>query len=193
MPTKLTVLGDGAMGTTCALLLARRPEHQVILWSAREENHHIVREKRENVLFLPGVPIPESITLTLDFADAVRDAALLAMAVPTVYMRNTLQEATRRATVPATVPVVSVAKGLEMGTFLRPTQIVKQILGNRPVAVLSGPGHAEEISRGLPASLVAGSAEAGLAERVQQLFTNERFRVYTSADAVGIELAGALK
>ncbi len=194
MPLKLTVLGDGAMGTTCALLLARVPEHQVVLWSAREENARILRERRENVRLLPGVPIPESIELTTDFAQAVRDADLLVLAIPTVYLRHTLDAAVRAAgPVPAGIPAVSVAKGLEMDTFLRPTEIVCQVLGDHPTAVLSGPGHAEEISRGLPASLVAGSTDPGVALRVQRLFSNERFRVYTSADVVGIELAGALK
>ncbi len=193
MPTRLTVLGDGAMGTTCALLLARRPEHQVVLWSAREDNARILRERRENVRLLPGVPIPESTLLSTDFAEAVRGSELLVMAIPTVYARETLSNALRSGPLPAETPVVSVAKGLEMGTFLRPTEIIRQVLGNRPVAVLSGPGHAEEISRGLPASLVAGSSDAELALDVQRRFNNERFRVYTSADVVGIELAGALK
>jgi glycerol-3-phosphate dehydrogenase (NAD(P)+) len=132
MPTKLAVLGDGAMGTTCALLLARRPEHKVVLWSARAENARILREKRENVRLLPGVPIPESIELTTDFGRAVDKAELLVMAIPTVYLRRTLEDSVRAAgLVPAEIPAVSVSKGLENGTFLRPTEIVRQVLGER--------------------------------------------------------------
>src|SRR5262249_48109721 len=112
-------------------------------------------------------------------------------AIPTVYLRGTLQRiASEARTGP---PVVSLAKGLENETFLRPTQIVTQVLGVERVAVLSGPSHAEEVSRGLPASVVAASAEEDLARHVQQLFTTERFRVYTNSDLIGVELAGALK
>jgi len=192
MTAKLAVLGDGAMGTTCALLLARRREHHVTLWSAREENARILREQRENVRLLPGVKIPAAIELTTDIRQATSDAQLLVMAIPSVYLRATLTrvaDALRKAPQPA----VSVAKGLEIDTFLRPTEIIAQILGDRPVAALSGPSHAEEISRGLPATVVAASADAEFARQVQELFSSDRFRVYTNTDLVGVELAGALK
>lgn len=192
MPVKIAVLGDGAMGTACALLLAKRREHQVALWSAREENARILRERRENVRLLPGVPIPETIELTTNIRQAASGAQLLVMAIPTVYLRPTLIRigAELRA---QQQPVVSVAKGLEIDTFLRPTEIICEILGARPAAALSGPSHAEEVSRGLPASLVAASTDAEYARHVQQLFNSDRFRVYTNTDLVGVELAGALK
>src|SRR5712692_5350247 len=87
MRTKLAVLGDGAMGTACALLLAKRPEHHVTLWSAREENARILRERRENVRLLPGVRIPDTIELTTDIRQATAEAHLLVMAIPTIYLR----------------------------------------------------------------------------------------------------------
>ncbi len=192
MVTKIAVLGDGAMGTTCALLLARKPEHHVVLWSAREQNARILRERRENVRLLPGVPIPPSIHLTTDIEQAQAGAELLVLAIPTVYLRQTL---TPIAPVLCRErpPVVSVAKGLEMDTFLRPTEIIREVLGERPLAALSGPSHAEEISRGLPASVVVASRDAALASWIQTLFSDDRFRVYTNADLLGVELAGALK
>jgi glycerol-3-phosphate dehydrogenase (NAD(P)+) len=191
MSTSFAILGDGAWGTALALLLAGRPGHRVTLWSAREENGRILRERRENVRLLPGVPIPESIHLTTDGREAVDSADLWVAAIPTVYLRGTLQRiASEARTGP---PVVSLAKGLENETFLRPTQIVTQVLGVERVAVLSGPSHAEEVSRGLPTSVVAASAEEDLARHVQQIFTTERFRVYTNSDLIGVELAGALK
>jgi glycerol-3-phosphate dehydrogenase (NAD(P)+) len=191
MSTSFAILGDGAWGTALALLLAGRSGHRVSLWSAREENGRILRERRENVRLLPGVPIPESIHLTTDVREAVDGADLWVAAIPTVYLRGTLQRiASDARTGP---PVVSLAKGLENETFLRPTQIVTQVLGVERVAVLSGPSHAEEVSRGLPTSVVAASAEEDLARHVQQLFTTERFRVYTNSDLIGVELAGALK
>jgi len=190
--TRIAVLGDGAMGTACSLILAKKPDHSVVLWSAFEDNARILREKRENVRLLPGVAIPESIELTTDIEQALAGADVLLFAIPTVYLRESLVRL-GPSLWRGKQPAVSVAKGLERDTFLRPTQIMLELAGDRPVAVLSGPSHAEEISRGLPASLVAASTDSALATRVQELFGNDRFRVYTNADIIGVELAGALK
>jgi glycerol-3-phosphate dehydrogenase (NAD(P)+) len=192
MAIKFAVLGDGAWGTAIAVLLAQDPEHAVTLWSAREESARLLRERRENVRLLPGVPIPPAVTLTSDAAEAVADAALWVAAIPTVYLRATLTRIAP-AVRGATAPVLSLAKGLENETFLRPTEILQQVLGGVRTAVLSGPSHAEEVSRGLPATVVAASADLELARWVQQRFSTDRFRVYTKRDVVGVELGGALK
>jgi glycerol-3-phosphate dehydrogenase (NAD(P)+) len=191
MHTKFAILGDGAWGTAIALLLAQSPRHRVCLWSAREANGRLLQERRENVRLLPGVRIPESVELTLDAAQAVEGADLWVMAVPTVYLRETLRRVT--AVLRPGPPVLSLAKGIEEGTFLRPTEIVAAVLGATRLAVLSGPSHAEETSRGMPTSVVVASADLELAEWVQRTFTTDRFRVYTSLDPVGVELGGALK
>jgi glycerol-3-phosphate dehydrogenase (NAD(P)+) len=191
MLTTIAILGDGSWGTAIALLLAQNSEHRVRLWSAREENGRLLQERRENVRFLPGVHIPPAIQLTSDIRQAIADADLWVAGIPTVYLRATL---TRIAPdVKAGPPVLSLAKGLENSTFLRPTEIVTQVLGVEKTAVLSGPSHAEETSRGLPASVVAASHDLELARWIQHLFSTERFRVYTNPDPVGVELAGALK
>jgi glycerol-3-phosphate dehydrogenase (NAD(P)+) len=191
MRTSFAVLGDGAWGSAIAMLLAQDPRRRVVLWSAREENARVLRERRENVRFLPGVPIPESVELTTDIAHATAGADLWVAAVPTVYLRETLTRI--RPLVRPGPPVLSLAKGLEIDTFLRPTEIVTEILGVGRTAVLSGPSHAEEVSRGLPTSVVAASRDPELARRVQTHFSTDRFRVYTNPDPVGVELAGALK
>lgn len=191
MPTSIVILGDGAWGTALAVLLAANPHHRVTLWSAREESGRLLRERRENVRLLPGVLLPPALQLTTDIRHAVADADLWVSAIPTVYLRPTL---TRLAVaVQAGPPVLSVTKGLENGTFARPTEILAQVLGVERTAVLSGPSHAEETSRGLPASVVVASRDEALACWIQQLFTTERFRVYTNPDPLGVELAGALK
>jgi glycerol-3-phosphate dehydrogenase (NAD(P)+) len=191
MPVTLAVLGDGAWGTAIALLLARTPEHHVRLWSAREESGRLLRETRENKRLLPGVRIPESVELTTDPAEAVRGADLWVSAIPTVYLRATLSRFAGMAH--AVQPVVSLTKGIENETFRRPTEVITEVLGTEAVAVLSGPSHAEEVCRGMPTSVVAASEGPNLAQWLQGLFNTGRFRVYTSADVVGVELAGALK
>jgi glycerol-3-phosphate dehydrogenase (NAD(P)+) len=191
MRTSIAILGDGAWGTAIALLLADNPRHRVTLWSAREDNGRLLQQHRENVRLLPGVPIPRSVELTMDIRQAVADADLWVAAIPTIYLRPTLSRIA--AAVRPGPPVLSLAKGLENDTFLRPTEIITQVLGVEKVAVLSGPSHAEETSRGLPASVVAASRDLELARAIQQMFSTERFRVYTNLDPVGVELAGALK
>jgi glycerol-3-phosphate dehydrogenase (NAD(P)+) len=191
MPTRFAILGDGAWGTCVALLLAQRSENSVTLWSARAESARELREKRENKRLLPGVKIPQNVHLTADIEEAVSGVDYLIAAIPTVYLRATLQRVS--GFIPADRPMVSLAKGLEVDTFLRPTEILRELLGPRPLAVLSGPSHAEEVSSGKPTTVVAASADSDLARSVQQQFANERFRVYTNDDMIGVELAGALK
>jgi glycerol-3-phosphate dehydrogenase (NAD(P)+) len=190
MPNTIAVLGDGAWGTAIALLLARTPGNRVRLWSAREENARHLQEKRENVRLLPGIRIPESVELTTD-PNCARDADLLVEAIPTVYLRATL--ARFKAIARPEQPMVSLTKGIENETFQRPSEIVRNVLGTERIAALSGPSHAEEVSRGMPTSVVVASADPELAVRAQQLFFTDRFRVYTSPDVVGVEMAGALK
>src|SRR6266850_3898204 len=126
MPTEFAVLGAGAWGTAIALVLAEDPDHRVTLWSARPENAAILQEKRENARLLPGVPIPASVLLTTDI-HAAAGAELLIAAVPTVHLRPTLTRIA--AALPAGRPVLSLAKGLEIATFCRPTEILRQVLG----------------------------------------------------------------
>jgi glycerol-3-phosphate dehydrogenase (NAD(P)+) len=191
MPTRFAILGDGAWGTAIAILLAQRDDHRVTLWSAREESGRALRECRENVRLLPGVPIPPAVGLTTDIDEAIDAADLWVMAIPTVYLRETLQRIA--PALRGDRPVLSLAKGMENETFLRPSEIIRQVLHAPHVAVLSGPSHAEEVSRGLPATVVAASTDLDLARWVQQHFSTDRFRVYTNLDVVGVELGGALK
>lgn len=190
MSTRFTVIGDGAMGTACALLLAQNRDHAITIWCQFEENRAAMAAQRENATFLPGVPIPDSIQITSDF-EAARDADAFVIAVPTIYLAATLERLVDRW--PTDPPIVSVIKGIERGTFRTPSQIIEGVLGSRRTVALSGPSHAEEIARGLPASVVAASGDLRLARLTQEWFTTKRFRVYTSPDLRGTELAAALK
>lgn len=186
-----TILGAGAWGTAISLVLGQKPENQVTLWSARPEKAGEFHARRENLRLLPGIPIPENIQLTTEAAPGLRKPDLIVVAVPTAYLRSVLNQVA--SLVPAGVPVCSLTKGLELATFRRPTEIIQEVLGPRPTAVLSGPSHAEEVARGMPTSLAAASDDLGLARWIQECFSTERFRVYTNLDVVGVELAGALK
>ncbi len=191
MPITFAILGSGGWGTAVALLLARNPEHRVRVWSANPASAKELLKQRENVALLPGIPIPESVRITADAAEAVADADCWITATPTAFLRATA--ARLKAVRAADVPVISLTKGLEIGTFRRPTEILSETLGTERLAVLSGPSHAEEVARGLPCSVVVASAEPGLASWAQDCFGTDRFRVYTNADVAGVELAGALK
>jgi glycerol-3-phosphate dehydrogenase (NAD(P)+) len=191
MPTTFAVLGGGAWGTAIALLLQQSPEHRVRLWCAREDRARELLARRQNERFLPGVPIPDSIAITSDLSEAVAGIDLCVAAVPTVYLRETLRPL--GDVLADVVPIVSLAKGVENHTFQRPSEILKDLTGNERLAVLSGPSHAEEVSRGLPTSVVVASSDVELARWIQRHFTTERFRVYTNQDVVGVETAGALK
>jgi len=144
-----------------------------------------------NERHLPGIKVPESVRITADGALAAGDADLIVAAVPTSYLRVTLARLAHE--LPPLVPVLSVVKGIECETFARPTQVIEEALGHRPIAVLSGPSHAEELARGLPASVVVSGTNEPLVNQVRDLLSHDAFRVYTSTDALGVELAGALK
>lgn len=191
MTGKVTVLGSGAMGTACSVLLTDRPGRSVTLWSRSPAHAAEMVQSRENRRLLPGVRIPESIEITADTAHVLADAQLLVAAIPTAHLRTALAGLARY--VPPGCPVVSVVKGLENATFMRPSQIICDVLGQRDVVSLCGPSHAEEIARRLPASVVVAGTNLDLCKEVQALFTTDRFRVYTNADILGVELAAALK
>jgi len=191
MPTTIAVLGDGGWGTAVAILLARTPDHRVRLWSARPESADRLRDDRENVRYLPGVPIPEAVELVADPAAAVVGADLWVTAIPTVHLRAVLRRF--EGLVAAATPVVSLTKGIELATFRRPSEVIADVLGTDRVVALSGPSHAEEVARGMPTSVVVAGPDPALTGWVQGLFLTDRFRVYTNPDLVGVELAGALK
>jgi glycerol-3-phosphate dehydrogenase (NAD(P)+) len=198
---RISIIGDGSMATVCALLLESRG-NRVSVWGAFPEHVETLIQTRENRKHLPGYRIPEAIRLTPDDRRAFDEPDLIVSAVPTQYMRSVW---TRLAPhTPPRVPIVSVAKGIENATLLRPTQIIADVLHTsgggdhpdkpaRPLATLSGPSVADELARCLPATVCAASDDDDLAKLTQKTFTTHWFRVYTNADLLGVELAGATK
>lgn len=187
---RAVVLGDGSWGTTLAILL-QEAGVQTTLWSAFPEQAQEMVEKRENARFLPGVPLPEGLEVSADPFAAAEGAQLAVSVVPTQFLRDVAERF--EDALKGDVPIVSATKGLEIESFHTPSQILEEVLGQRPLGVLSGPSHAEEVARGLPASVVAASKDAGLARMIQGAFSGDTFRVYTGDDPLGAELGGALK
>ena len=186
---KITVLGSGAWGTALALLLLENGS-DVTLWSYTEEESAVLREKRENPM-LKGVPLPEELKLTTDMA-AVKGCGLVVVATPSFAVRSTAKQLKELAD-PGTI-LVSVSKGIEKDSSLRLSQVIEEeVQGRCPVVVLSGPSHAEEVGRKIPTGVVVASEDLAVAEQVQDLFMNQRFRVYTSDDKIGTEICAALK
>ena len=185
----ITVLGSGGWGTALAVLLAEKGE-QVSLWSHRPQQAAVLRETGENPR-LPGVKLPPDLRC-MDTMESLRESELVVFAAPSFAVRETARQAAallRDGTV-----LVSAAKGIEKGTSLRMTEIIGEETGGRcPTAALSGPSHAEEVGRKIPTGVVVASEDLKIAEQVQDLFMNQRFRVYTSDDKVGTEICAALK
>jgi glycerol-3-phosphate dehydrogenase (NAD(P)+) len=213
----VSIVGDGAMACVLALLLESRGL-KVTMWGPHADHVAEVIQTRENRRYLPGHRLPDAIRLTAGDASAFRDAQLVVSAIPTQYLRSVWERLAPH--LPQAVPIVSVAKGIERGTILRPTQIIADVLEKgqrgqgaegpredsdqskienqkskikRPFAALSGPSVADELARCLPATVAAASEDEAFARQLQETFTTQWFRVYTNADLTGVELAGALK
>lgn len=183
------VFGAGGWGTALALVL-RESRQNPVLVARREDFAAQLRADRENRTYLPGITLPPDLDIAAGVPD-LASAGLFVLAVPTQFVRAAL--APLAGAFPHDLPVVSVVKGIEVGTLLRVSEVVRDVLGRVKVAVLSGPSHAEEVARRLPTAVVAASNYEGLAQQTQQAFMTERFRVYTHSDMKGVELGGAVK
>jgi len=186
----VAVIGTGGWGTALAVLLHGNG-HRVTLWGRLKEEVEPIVAAGENEAFLPGVKIPRQIGLTLDAKLALRAAELVTVAVPSHGMRPICEKL--REFLPPGVPLVSVAKGIEIETGARMSEVMTEVLRTDRIVVLSGPSHAEEAARGVPTAVVVASRQAQLAADVQRAFMSDRFRIYTHDDVVGVELGGALK
>ncbi|MDR3277800.1 MAG: NAD(P)-dependent glycerol-3-phosphate dehydrogenase [Oscillospiraceae bacterium] len=187
---KISIFGSGGWGTAIALLL-RENGHTVTLWSYSDAEAERLARERENPL-LRGVVIPGDIHITPDIAEAAAGMELAVLATPSYAVSETAKKLKPLLT-PDCV-VVCASKGIEKDTARLFSDILRERLGeNAKIASLSGPTHAEEVSRRIPTACVAASNDLSVAERVQDIFMNDNFRVYSSTDVVGVELGAALK
>ncbi len=187
---RVTVVGGGSWGTTLASLVAHHAD--AVLWAREPEVVEGVAEHHENPLFLPGFALSPELRATSSLADAVEGADVVVMAVPSPYFRSVLVEAA--PWIGGDVPVLSVVKGIEPGTRLRMTEVLAEVLGGEHrVGVLSGPNLAKEVAAGQPSATVVAFPDGDWSHRLQELFMGPTFRVYSSSDVVGCEVAGAVK
>lgn len=184
---KAAVVGSGGWGTALALCLLRNG-HETLLWSHSRQKAEEMEKTRQNNM-LPGVILPEDLQIAWE-PSRVAGHSLVVIACPSVHIRSVCRQVAPYLAEDAVL--VSVTKGIEPGSLLRMSQIVREET-HREVAVLTGPSHAEEVAKNIPTACVAASENQALAELVQDAFMSDSFRVYTSADVIGSELGGALK
>jgi glycerol-3-phosphate dehydrogenase (NAD(P)+) len=193
--SRIALIGAGSWGTALALALERHGGHRITLWSHTRHVAESIERARENVAYLPGLRIPDSIVVTAQLESAIQDAEILVLVTPSEHLRGVVHAmapllASRHVLVNAT-------KGIEDGTCLRMSQVIADVLQQHgkhlPCAVLSGPSFAQEVASGSPTAVTIASDNANFAVRIQEEFSGPALRLYTNDDVIGVELGGALK
>ena len=187
---KIGVIGGGSWGTALAITLSEKG-HNVNIWDIDSEHIENLRKDGENKKFLPNIKFNDNLIPTDTVEETLKDVDVALFAAPTQFFRGAFKNALpylKEDTI-----VVNVAKGIEQKTFMRLSEIAQELKPDVKYVVLSGPSHAEEVGRKMPTTVVAISKDIELAEKIQDLFITDRFRVYTATDVVGAELGGAIK
>jgi len=188
--SNISILGAGTWGCALAILLSGKG-HDVTIWTKIDNEARMLNENRKNMKNLPGAELPDQIKITLNLEEACKDKDIIVMAVASPYIRVTAHAA--QPFIKKEQVIVNVSKGIEDITLRTLSEVLKEELPQANIAVLSGPSHAEEVSRGVPTTIVVGADNKESARLVQDVFMTDVFRVYTSPDIIGIELGGSLK
>jgi glycerol-3-phosphate dehydrogenase (NAD(P)+) len=193
--SRIGVIGTGSWGTALALVLAKRGGHSITMWSHTHVVAEAIRQTHQNSIYLPGLFIPDCVAVTTDLQEAVDQAEILILAVPSEHLRSICCAMAPLLT--SEQLIVNATKGIEDGTYLRMTQVMGEVLGKYdlalPCGVLSGPSFAQEVGAGSPTAITIASCDPAIATRVQEEFSSPSLRLYTNEDVVGVELGGALK
>lgn len=189
MKLKVGLLGGGSWGTTVASLTAKNAE--TIMWARNPATVEEINTYKTNEKYLPNAKLTKTLTASNSIQETVETADVIVMGVPAQSFRKVLQDA--KPYIRPWVPIVSLAKGLEIGTKMRMTEIIEQEMPGHPAGVLTGPNLAKEIHFGKAAAAVIAMVDETLSKRLQTVFSSGLFRVYTNNDVVGCELGGALK
>ncbi|HOE57324.1 MAG TPA: NAD(P)H-dependent glycerol-3-phosphate dehydrogenase [Bacillota bacterium] len=186
----ISIIGAGSWGTAIAVLLAGKGMN-IKLWARDDKLIEKIRSTRENYYYLPGTLLADNILVSSDIEYCCRGSEVIVLASPSHAMRDICCRI--KGLVSKEQVIVSLAKGIENDTLLRMSEIIKELMPENEVAVVSGPSHAEEVAKGIPTAVVASSQKKAVAEYIQDIFMAPLFRVYTNPDIVGVELGGALK
>ena len=189
MPT-ITFLGGGSFGTALSVMLGRKG-YNIRVWDRSEDTVHDINVKRENIKYLPNIVIPSNVKAFTHIEEALKDSEFIVIAVPSHAIRSVCALASKY--IKGNMVIINIAKGIEDNSFKRLSIVIKEELPNNHVVVLSGPSHAEEVSKDLPTTLVASSIDMTYAKKVQDVFMTNKIRVYTNDDVIGIEIGGAVK
>ena len=190
MGINISVIGAGSMGTAVSILLAGNG-HQVKMWSVFKEEVDMINMQREQKEKLPGAMVPTNVVCTADLEEALAFSDVLVMVIPSQTIRDNVKKIATMIKKPKIISCFS--KGLEKGTGFRLSEVILQEMPDTTVVAMSGPCHAEELSKGIPTAYVAASENRAAAELIQDIFMSPRFRVYTNPDITGVELGGAVK
>jgi glycerol-3-phosphate dehydrogenase (NAD(P)+) len=189
--SRIAMVGSGSWGTALALSLARRGDHSIALWSHSAAVAESIRTQGENSAYLPGFSIPPQVIPVTELGSAVEGAEIVISAVPSQHVRAVYRQ--MESFLQPDQLIVSATKGIEDGSFLRMTQVIQQVLGERYCSALSGPSFAQEVAAGAPTAITVAFADSRLANRLQEELTAPGLRIYTNDDVIGVELGGALK
>ena len=190
--TRIVVLGAGSWGTTIAKVIADGG-NEVTLWSRREDLAEEINQKHRNVDYLPGIDLPKNLLATSNLESALSDAEQVYLAVPAQSLRENL--VSWAPSIPKDAILVSLMKGVELGTGLRMSEVIEEVTGapKSRIAVVSGPNLALELAKGEPAAAVCACSDADRAAQVAQVCSSDYFTVFTNNDVIGTELGGVLK
>lgn len=189
----IAVIGAGSWGTALAIVLADN-QYPVRLWTRNKQHQHELNEQRENKKYLPNIELPSNITAFSSLDEAIANVKTAVIAVPTKAIRGIIQQLAELNSKQLTL--VHVSKGIEPDTLLRISEIIEQAAPEgmiKDIVVLSGPSHAEEVGLRHPTTVTVSSKNMNAAEKIQDVFMNKHFRVYTNPDLIGVEIGGALK
>ncbi len=195
---KIGILGAGSWAIALAVLL-RKKGHYINMWEYKAHDAQMLTTEREHKIKLPGIRLPDDIEIVADISKTISFSEMIVCAVPSQTMRSTMKAVVKTSSQELIDKIqgwIMVAKGIETGTLKLMTDVLTEEipgLTNEKIVVLSGPSHAEEVSRDIPTTIVAASENLSLAEKVQFHFSTDSFRIYTNTDMRGVELSGSVK
>jgi len=190
MKNKICFIGGGSFGTALSVMLSKKGM-DVSIWDRKQSVIDDVNIKRENIKYLHGTVIPSNVKAYLNLKEAVNGCSYIVLAVPSHVIRDMANSL--KNIIDKDVIIVSIAKGIEVESGKRLSQVISEIFPSNKVVILSGPSHAEEVAKDLPTTVVVTSTDMSSAEKVQDIFMTNKFRVYTNSDIIGVEIGGAVK